>query len=277
MIDNVDLEDHSFSATPSTGRPSTPTSDTATSAPLPTRTLLNRKKKTASNNNEAAEVMSKISKKLELLQEDSPDRFGKHVAYRLRTVHPDQLKFAMKLISDVLFEADTLSLNRYSKIMTEDQIPPPQQSQRETIQQHFNQYAPHCITNTEPNGQIPTYVDLGSSCSTIRISEVKRISLSIDISCIIVLHGYGNGRVSALGTVHFTITVDEVQEAITVYVIPNSAQNVPILLGRNFTERPSTLVIKDDAPITVFQTITRATITFYKSHPRKIQSYLTHN
>lgn len=152
----VDLEDHSFSATPSTGRPSTPTSDTATSAPLPTRTLLNRKKKTASNNNEAAEVMSKISKKLELLQEDSPDRFGKHVAYRLRTVHPDQLKFAMKLISDVLFEADTLSLNRYSKIMTEDQIPPPQQSQRETIQQHFNQYAPHCITNTEPNGQIPS-------------------------------------------------------------------------------------------------------------------------
>lgn len=151
----VDLEYQSFPATPSTGRPSTPTSDTATSTPPPTHTF-NRKKKTTSNNNETAEVMSKISKKLELLQEDSDHRFGKHVADRLRAVHPDQLKFAMKLISDALFETDILSLNRYSKIITEDQHHPPQQSQRETRQQHFNQYAPHCITDTEPSGQIPS-------------------------------------------------------------------------------------------------------------------------
>ncbi|CAH2008826.1 unnamed protein product, partial [Acanthoscelides obtectus] len=147
----VDLDYQSFPATPSTGRPSTPTSDTATSALLPTRTV-NRKKKAASNNNETAEV-SKINKKLDLLQKDSHDRFGKHVADRLRSVHPDQLKFAMKLISDVLFKADILSLNRYSKIITEDQHPP-QQSPRETRKPHFNQYAPPCVTNTEPNRQI---------------------------------------------------------------------------------------------------------------------------
>lgn len=151
----VDLEYQSFPATPSTGRPSTPTSDTATSVLLPTRNL-NRKKKAASNNDETAEVMSKISKRLELLQEDSHDRFGKHIADRLRAVHPDQLKFAMKLISDVLFEADILSLSRYSKIMTEDQHPPPQQSQRETRQQHLKQYLPHCVPNTEPNSHIPS-------------------------------------------------------------------------------------------------------------------------
>ncbi|CAH1957253.1 unnamed protein product [Acanthoscelides obtectus] len=152
MNGNVDLDYQSFSATPSTGRPSTPTSDTATSALLPTRTV-NRKKKAASNNNETAEAMSKINKKLDLLQEDSHDRFGKHVAARLRSIHPDQLKFAMKLITDVLFEADILSLNRYSKIITEDQHPP-QQSPRETRKPHFNQYAPPCVTNTEPNRQI---------------------------------------------------------------------------------------------------------------------------
>lgn len=153
----VELEYQSFPAIPSTGRPSTPTSDTATSVLLPTRIrTLNRKKKTASKNNEADEVMSKINKKLESLQEDSHDRFGKHVADRLRALHPDQLKFAMKLISDVLFEADILSLNRYSKIMTEDRHLFPQQSQRETRQQHFNQYAPPCITNTEANGQTPS-------------------------------------------------------------------------------------------------------------------------
>ncbi|CAH1995720.1 unnamed protein product [Acanthoscelides obtectus] len=52
-----------------------------------------------------------------------------------------------------LFEADILSLNRYSKIITEDQHPP-QQSPRETRKPHFNQYAPPCVTNTEPNRQI---------------------------------------------------------------------------------------------------------------------------
>ncbi|CAH2012948.1 unnamed protein product [Acanthoscelides obtectus] len=81
----VDLDYQSFPATPSTGRPSTPTGDTATSALLPTRT--------------------------------------------------------------------TLSLNRYSKIITEDQHPP-QQSPRETKKPHFNQYAPPCVTNTESNRQI---------------------------------------------------------------------------------------------------------------------------
>lgn len=151
----VELEYQSFPAIPSTGRPSTPTSDTATSVLLPTRIrTLNRKKKTASKNNEADEVMSKINKKLQSLQEDSHDRFGKHVADRLRALHPDQLKFAMKLISDVLFEADILSLNRYSKIMTEDRHLFPQQSQRETRQQHFNQYAPPCITIPKQIGKL---------------------------------------------------------------------------------------------------------------------------
>lgn len=60
--------------------------------------------------------MMKIGEKLQSLQEDSFDRFGKHVADRLRAVAGDQVKFAMKLIGDVLFEAEMVSLNRNCKI-----------------------------------------------------------------------------------------------------------------------------------------------------------------
>jgi hypothetical protein len=63
-------------------------------------------------------VLTMFGDKLQLLEGDeSFDRFGKHVADRLRAVNTDQVKFAMKLIGDVLFEADMTSLTRNSKIV----------------------------------------------------------------------------------------------------------------------------------------------------------------
>ncbi|KAJ8943799.1 hypothetical protein NQ318_012444 [Aromia moschata] len=76
----------------------------------------NRKRKVPRAEDKTDAVMMKIGEKLQSLQEDSFDRFGKHVADRLRAVAGDQVKFAMKLIGDVLFEAEMVSLNRNCKI-----------------------------------------------------------------------------------------------------------------------------------------------------------------
>ncbi|KAJ8952809.1 hypothetical protein NQ318_008126 [Aromia moschata] len=76
----------------------------------------NRKRKVPRAEDKTDAVMMKIGEKLQSLQEDSFDRFGKHVADRLRAVAGDQVKIAMKLIGDVLFEAEMVSLNRNCKI-----------------------------------------------------------------------------------------------------------------------------------------------------------------
>ncbi|KAG5873808.1 hypothetical protein JTB14_024124 [Gonioctena quinquepunctata] len=149
-------EDQNFPATPSPGpSASTPTSDTTSSRTTHLGTL-NRKKKVSSNNNETAEVMTKISKRLDSFQEDSHDRYGKHVADRLRAVHPDQVKFAMKLISDVLYEADLLSLDRHSKIVAGECQQNPNQLQPVPTQQYISQHSrTQYIPDFGLRGQIP--------------------------------------------------------------------------------------------------------------------------
>ncbi|KAG5881969.1 hypothetical protein JTB14_006007 [Gonioctena quinquepunctata] len=149
-------EDQNFPATPSPGpSASTPISDTTSSRTTHLGTL-NRKKKVSSNNNETAEVMTKISKRLDSFQEDSHDRYGKHVADRLRAVHPDQVKFAMKLISDVLYEADLLSLDRHSKIVAGECQQNPNQLQPVPTQQYISQHSrTQYIPDFGLRGQIP--------------------------------------------------------------------------------------------------------------------------
>ena len=81
----------------------------------------NRKRKIPSSKESTTKVMTMIGDKLQSLAKDSFDRFGTHVADRLRGTNTNQVKFAMKLISDVLFEADMTSLNRNSKIVSDDE------------------------------------------------------------------------------------------------------------------------------------------------------------
>ncbi|XP_056641549.1 uncharacterized protein LOC130448286 [Diorhabda sublineata] len=60
------------------------------------------------------ETMQKVGEKISFYKaDDCFDRFGKHVADRLRDAKPHQQKIAQKLISDVLFEADMESLTRF--------------------------------------------------------------------------------------------------------------------------------------------------------------------
>ncbi|CAG9760187.1 unnamed protein product [Ceutorhynchus assimilis] len=96
------------------------------------------------------------------------------------------------------------------------------------------------------------YVDLGSSCTTIRQQEAERLALVIDATEKTVLHGYGNGRTPTIGTTSFRIKVDDVETTVSAHIVANVAQEIPILLGRNFTEVPDLLVIKDDISLTFF-------------------------
>lgn len=59
------------------------------------------------------------------------------------------------------------------------------------------------------------------------------------------MKGYGGGHVTTLGTTDFTLSIDEVEANTSAYVVPDSVQEVPFLIGRNFTELPEVTIIKD--------------------------------
>lgn len=82
---------------------------------------------------------------------------------------------------------------------------------------------------------------------------METFNLKCDVRSTTVLQGFGNACTSTLGTVTFNITVDEVQEQISAHVVPNSVQEMPILLGRNFTELPNILVLKDNVKLTFYK------------------------
>lgn len=81
------------------------------------------------------------------------ERFGKHIAVRVEYFIP--IKFAMKFISEILFEADLL-LDRHSNIMAcECKLDSTQQFQQEPTQQHISHNNTTSVLHIEPNRKIP--------------------------------------------------------------------------------------------------------------------------
>lgn len=77
-----------------------------------------RKRQARSTDDKLMDIMTKAEKQLESINaDDSFDRYGKHIADRLRQVSPQQIKFVQKLIGDVLFEAEMESLNKNFRIV----------------------------------------------------------------------------------------------------------------------------------------------------------------
>lgn len=90
------------------------------------------------------------------------------------------------------------------------------------------------------------YIDFGSSCTLIVLQEAQRLNLVIDFNNKINLHGYGNGFTSSIGSTEFKLKVDEVEAELKAVVVNDREQNVPVIIGRSFTELPHIAVVKDN-------------------------------
>lgn len=97
------------------------------------------------------------------------------------------------------------------------------------------------------------YIDLGSSCTTITQKEIDKLKLVVDSTKVSTLHGYGDGSVITLGTVEIKLQVDAVDAKVFADVVSNSVQDVPILIGRNFTELPNIGMVKTDSELRFFR------------------------
>lgn len=68
------------------------------------------------------------------------------------------------------------------------------------------------------------------------------------------MQGYGQSFTTTLGSTNLTIKLDQVEAEVKVCIVRDDLQNVPILIGRNFTEKPHILLVKDQNSITFINT-----------------------
>lgn len=68
------------------------------------------------------------------------------------------------------------------------------------------------------------------------------------------MQGYGQSFTTTLGSTKLTIKLDQVEAEVKVCIVRDDLQNVPILIGRNFTEKPHILLVKDQNSITFINT-----------------------
>lgn len=55
-----------------------------------------------------------------------------------------------------------------------------------------------------------------------------------------LLRGFGNSVVKVLGRCRVLISIDEVEAEVDLFVVPDNAMHVPVMVGQTFTEKNHT-------------------------------------
>lgn len=92
---------------------------------------------------------------------------------------------------------------------------------------------------------IDSFVDLGSECSMIKFSELKRLGIyDMQTDDLPSLRGFGNSLVNSLGKVKAKVVVDGVEADTELLIVPDDVMQVPLMIGQTFTEQPHVVLQK---------------------------------
>lgn len=110
----------------------------------------------------------------------------------------------------------------------------------------------HCIEVSINGITFQGYNDLSSSCVAMREVDAKiaNIQFQRHITCI---RGFGNASVTALGEARVIIRVDKVMISFEISIVPNAAQDMPVVIGRNFRNHPDVRYVEAEMGISFTQ------------------------
>ncbi|GLV33451.1 hypothetical protein CBL_20189, partial [Carabus blaptoides fortunei] len=95
------------------------------------------------------------------------------------------------------------------------------------------------------------YVDLGSSCNTIRYSETKRINLKYNDATSVNIQGFGSGVVHSIGEATATLKIGHVTADLPFCVVPDTAQTIPVLIGQPLADLKDIIIIINDGNLQI--------------------------
>lgn len=104
------------------------------------------------------------------------------------------------------------------------------------------------------------YVDFGSECSLIRLSDARKLGLLETTHELPVIRGFGNSCISPTAKTCVEAKVDDVESLVELLIVEDRYLQTPILIGQNFTEKPSVIVLK-----------TNNNLHFYSSPESKVE------
>lgn len=114
------------------------------------------------------------------------------------------------------------------------------------------------------------YVDLGSECVNVRQSEAEKLQLNLK-NTDTILRGYGGAVVQPLGTCKVALKVDLVEAQVDAHVVPDSAQNVPVIVGQPFTDLPNVMLVQKGGNLCLFDSNQATLPEVDKLPPRRVK------
>lgn len=110
----------------------------------------------------------------------------------------------------------------------------------------------HCIEVSINGITFQGYNDLSSNCVAMRESDAKKANIQFQrhITCI---RGFGNASVTALGEARVIIRVDKVMLSFEIAIVPNAAQDMAVVIGRNFRNHPDVRYVEAEMGISFTQ------------------------
>lgn len=126
------------------------------------------------------------------------------------------------------------------------------------------------------NGQHETecYLNLGSSCTMMRLADAEKLNIDfVKNNNLDSFSGYGGGVVKPLGITKMNISIDDVCADVEIFIVPNQAQNIPVLVGHSYTEQPHIEIRNRATGLNIFNVDVLNTITPEKN--TKVQLKVT--
>ena len=151
--------------------------------------------------------------------------------------------------------------------------------------QNKDQHKMQAIKNTEEHNndcyqkvkvdevELDSFVDLGSDCTTIQVSVVDKLNWPYNKSGV-VLKGFGGGSYETFGSLDKVIEINDIKLMTNLTVVDDSFQDVSILIGRNFLNHPSVMVIKRFGTLIIKKDCTTAAVEPQRNNTQSKQMML---
>lgn len=107
---------------------------------------------------------------------------------------------------------------------------------------------------------IPAFIDFGSECTMIKLSEFNKLGYTFEDYNLPTLRGFGNSAVKAIGKKTVRMIVDGVEANVELLIVPDSVMHVPLFIGQSFTEQPHVVIRKTSEYLEITQLTCQAEI-----------------
>ncbi|KAK9738783.1 hypothetical protein QE152_g9594 [Popillia japonica] len=103
--------------------------------------------------------------------------------------------------------------------------------------------------------KVNSYIDTGSKCVTLTEADANILVLEYEaMKPPFQLSGYGSEKVTPLGEGNALAEIDQAKAQVTILIVSNEAQVIPLLLGQPFIEQDHILMVKSrDTTLLLFE------------------------